>query len=96
MTITITSQNGEQSFDPNPADAGGETVVFRNADNVVHRVVLNDGTIDTGNIAPNATSSAFVMPAAGTHYHCSVHPDMIGAVNQSGGGAPPTCVGIYC
>lgn len=95
ITITITRQNGAQSFSPNPASAGGETVVFRNTDSVVHRVLLNDGSIDTGDIAPGATSAPVSMPATGTNYHCSLHPDMIGAVNGSSG-PPPACEGPYC
>ena len=95
ITITITRQNGAQSFSPNPAAAGGQTVVFRNADSVVHRVLLNDGSIDTGNIAPGATSGEIQMPATGTNYHCSVHPDMVGAVSGTSG-APPPCEGPYC
>jgi plastocyanin len=95
ITITITRQNGAQSFSPNPATAGGQTVVFRNADSVVHRVLLNDETIDTGNIAPGATSGEIQMPAQGTNYHCSLHPDMIGAVSGTSG-APPACEGPYC
>ena len=96
FTITVNRQNGAQSFSPNPATAGGQMVVFRNADSVVHRVVLNDGSIDTGNISPGATSAAFRMPSGGTNYHCSLHPDMIGAVNPETGGPPPMCEGIYC
>ena len=95
LTITITRQNGAQSFSPNPASAGGQTVVFRNADSVVHRVRLNDGSIDTGDIAPGATSAPVQMPPDGTNYHCSVHPDMIGAVSGTAGGPPP-CDGPYC
>jgi plastocyanin len=96
LTITITRQNGAQSFSPNPASAGGQTVVFRNADSVAHRVRLNDGSIDTGDIAPGATSAAVEMPSGGTNYHCSLHPDMIGAVSGASGGPPPTCEGPYC
>jgi plastocyanin len=95
VTITITRQNGTQSFSPNPVSAAGQMVVFRNTDSIVHRVQLNDGTVDTGNIAPNQTSVAVLMPAAGTNYHCTIHPDMIGAVNSSGG-PPPACEGPYC
>lgn len=95
LTITITRQNGSQSFSPNPASAGGQTVVFRNTDSVVHRVRLNDGSVDTGDIAPGATSAPVQMPADGTNYHCSVHPDMIGAVSGTAGG-PPQCEGPYC
>ena len=95
LTITITRQNGAQSFSPNPASAGGQTVVFRNADSVVHRVMLNDASIDTGDIAPGATSRPVQMPGGGTNYHCSLHPDMIGAVNGTAG-PPPACEGPYC
>jgi plastocyanin len=95
LTITITRQNGAQSFSPNPASAGGEMVVFRNADSIVHRVQLNDGSIDTGNIAPGGTSAAVLMPGSGTNYHCTIHPDMIGAVSGTTG-PPPACQGPYC
>ena len=96
MTITIRRQNGAQSFDPNPALAGGQMVVFRNSDTVTHRVALNDGNVDTGDIAPGATSRAVQMPSNGTNYHCSIHADMIGSVNASSGAAPPPCEGNYC
>ena len=95
ITITITRQNGAQSFSPNPVSAGGQPVVFRNADTIVHRVQLNDGSIDTGNLAPGATSAEVMMPSNGTNYHCTVHPDMIGAVS-GGSGPPPPCEGPYC
>lgn len=96
VTITIRGERGNQSFEPNPASAGGRMVVFHNADTVVHRVRLNDGSIDTGDIAPGATSAAFLMPSSGTNYHCSVHPTtMVGAVSGAAGGPPP-CEGPYC
>jgi plastocyanin len=95
VTITITRQNGAQSFSPNPVTAAGPMVVFMNSDSQIHRVQLNDGTLDTGNIAPGATSAAVLMPGAGTNYHCTIHPDMIGAVNSTGE-PPPVCEGPYC
>jgi len=94
-TIAINGQNGTQAFSPNPAALGGLTVAFKNNDSVTHRVVLNDGSLDTGDIAPGATSRAMVMPTAGANYHCSLHPGMIGAVS-SGSGPPPACTGLYC
>ena len=93
-TIAITTNNGARSFSPNPATLGGQMVVFRNSDSAVHRVRLNDGSLDTGDIAPGGTSAPLRMPAAGTNYHCALHPTMIGAVAPSGG-APPPCEG-YC
>lgn len=95
MTITILGERGVQSFSPNPALAAGQTVVFRNNDSVVHRVRLNDLSIDTGDIAPGATSRQVVMPVTGTNYHCFLHPAMIGAVG-SAGAEPPPCTGLYC
>jgi plastocyanin len=96
FTITVNRQNGLQSFSPNPASAGGQMVVFRNADSVVHRVRLNDLSIDTGDIAPGATSRAVQVPANGTNYHCAIHTDMTGSVNAASGAPPPQCEGIYC
>jgi plastocyanin len=95
-TIVITSNNGARSFSPNPAALGGQMVTFRNNDTVVHRVRLNDASLDTGDIAPGATSTALLMPTMGTNYHCSLHTSMIGAVGPSGGTPPPACVGEYC
>lgn len=95
-TIVITSNNGARSFSPNPAALGGQMVVFRNNDTVLHRVRLNDGSLDTGDIAPGATSMPLLMPTAGTNYHCMLHTSMIGAVAPSGGAPPPACVGEYC
>ena len=95
VTITIVGDRGSQSFTPNPATAAGRSVVFRNTDSVVHRVRLNDLSIDTGDIAPGATSAPVNMPASGTNYHCSLHTTMVGAVG-GGNTGPPPCQGIYC
>jgi plastocyanin len=95
-TITIVGQNGTQAFTPNPASFGGQQVVFKNNDSITHRVVLNDGSVDTGDIPPGGTSKTVAMPAAGTNYHCAIHPGMIGSTSAGAGMAPPTCEGPYC
>jgi plastocyanin len=95
-TIAIVGQNGTQAFTPNPSSFGGQQVVFRNDDRVTHRVVLNDGSVDTGDIAPGATSRPVAMPAAGTNYHCAIHPGMIGSASAAAGAPPPPCEGQYC
>lgn len=95
-TISIIADRGAQSFDPNPASASlGQTIAWRNTDSVVHRIVSNDGGLDTGNISPGATSTAVALPTDGTNYHCTIHPGMIGSVNRASG-TPPPCTGIYC
>jgi len=96
VTIHIKGQNGNASFSPNPADAGGQTVVFKNDDTIVHHVQLNDGSIDTGDIAPGATSKVVTMPSSGTNYHCTIHGTMIGQVLTSNDEPPPPCTGFYC
>ena len=95
-TINIVGQNGTQAFSPNPASFGGQTIVFKNNDSVSHRVFLNDGSIDTGSIAPGATSAQLQMPSSGTNYHCSIHPGMVGSVSAASGAPPPPCEGPYC
>jgi plastocyanin len=81
VTITVVSENGAQSFTPNPATLpAGQMVVWRNADRVTHRVVLNNGSLDTGDIAPGASSRPMSINTGGGPYHCSIHPSMVGAI----------------
>ena len=96
FTITIAGQAGERSFSPNPAPAGGQMVVFRNSHNVVHRIRLSNGTFLTTELQPNMISQPVQIPAAGAHYHCSLHPEMIGVVNATSGVPPGACEGPYC
>jgi plastocyanin len=78
--IDVVRENGAQSFSPNPATVpAGQMVVWHNIDTVTHRVVLNDGTLDTGNIAPGAFSAPMMLRAVGP-YHCSIHPSMVGTI----------------
>ncbi len=96
-TISIAGQRGSQSFSPNPASAGGRMVMWRNDDGETHHIVANDGSFDTGDIAPSATSTMVQMPQGGLNYHCSIHPTtMFGAIGGGGGAAPPACEGLYC
>jgi len=97
VTVGIVADRGSQSFAPNPAAmTGGATIAWRNDDGVVHRIVANDGSFDTGNLAPGATSTPVTPPGAGANYHCSIHPTMVGAIGSSAGEPPPPCTGIYC
>jgi plastocyanin len=97
VTISIVATSGTQSYNPNPAvQTQGATVAWRNSDGVVHRIVANDGSFDTGDIAPGATSRALTVAATGVNYHCSLHPAMIGAIGSAQGDPPPPCSGQYC
>ena len=81
MTITIVGINGAMSFSPNPATLpAGQMVVWHNVDSITHRVVLNDGSLDTGDIAGGASSQAMAINTSGGPYHCSIHPVMVGTI----------------
>ena len=97
VTINIVATSGAQSYNPNPAmQTQGVTVAWRNSDGVIHRIVANDGSFDTGDLAPGVTSRALSVSAAGVNYHCSLHPEMIGAIGSTQGQGPPPCTGQYC
>ena len=81
VTISVVGVNGAQSFAPNPATLpAGQMVVWHNIDSIVHRVVLNDGSLDTGNLAPGASSQPMSINTGSGPYHCSIHPSMVGTI----------------
>ena len=95
-TISILGERGSQSFSPNPASAGGQMVAWQNNNGATHRIVANDGSFDTGDLAAGATSRMVQAPQGGLNYHCSIHPTtMFGAIGGVGGQAPPPCT-EYC
>ena len=96
VTITITGQGGKLAFTPNPATvAAGQTVVFKNNDTVAHRVMLDDGNIQTADIAPGGTSAAVAI-GGNKSYHCTIHPGMVGGFNGTEVEPPPNCNMAYC
>jgi plastocyanin len=90
ITVTIMGQRNDQSFSPNPVPiAQGNLVVWQNNDNTVHRIVMNDGSFDSGNISPGAMSGTMRLSASGGAYHCAIHPTtMFGSINIAT--VPPT------
>jgi len=97
VTINVVAINGAQSFSPNPSTVpAGQMVVWHNIDTVTHRVVLDDRSVDTGDLAPGASSRPMAIAGAGSGpYHCSIHPVMVGSINQDTPSATP-CQGPYC
>lgn len=98
VTITITGQGGRLAFSPNPATVQpGQMVVFKNNDTVAHHMVLDDGTVQTPDIAPGATSAPVAMGTTGSKtYHCTIHPGMVGGFNGAEAEPPPNCNQAYC
>jgi plastocyanin len=78
-------QRNDQSFSPNPAAVTqGGLIVWRNTDNTVHRIVMNDGSFDSGDLGPGATSAAMRLSSSGGQYHCTIHPTtMFGSINAA-------------
>lgn len=96
VTINVMGVKGKQSFSPNPADVpAGSSAIFVNKDTVTHRVVLDDLSIDTGNIAPGGQSQVIQLGGINKSYHCSLHPSMVGSLNAAATPDPEPCTG-YC
>ena len=90
VTVSVVAINGAQSFSPNPAARPtGQRIVWHNIDSVTHRVVLNDGSFDSGNLAPGASSAPMTITSTGAAYHCSIHPEMVGSDNMASALATP-------
>jgi plastocyanin len=80
ITIDALAINGAQSFSPNPEKVpAGLMVAWRNVDRQTHRIVLDDRSVDTGNLAPGASSAPMPIGAPG-RYHCTIHPEMVGTI----------------
>jgi len=96
VTVNIMGVKGKLSFSPNPADVGaGQLVVFHNTDVVTHHITLDNGSLQTTDIAPGATSAALAVGAANVAYHCTIHPSMVGSFNGAATPEPVPCTG-YC
>lgn len=57
------------------------TVIWVNQDSVTHTVTANDGSFDSGPIAPGKTfRHTFLTEGVAVRYHCTIHPSMLGRV----------------
>ena len=88
VTINIVGSSGPTAFSPNPAQAAsGSTIVWKNSDSRTHNIVMDDGLVLVGSLAPGASSAPVPLRGSGGNYHCSIHPSMVGGIN--GAPAPP-------
>jgi plastocyanin len=78
--VQVVIQNFTYNPDPIPVPVGG-SVVWVNKDSMDHTATADDGSWDTGSIAPGTQSSPiqFSNPGPST-YHCTPHPFMTGTV----------------
>lgn len=80
VTVAIVATNGNRSYVPNPVQTGGQPLIFKNNDSANHRIVMDDGSVDFGSLAPGASSPARSITGAG-NFHCTIHPSMVGSIN---------------
>jgi plastocyanin len=85
VTIDIAEINGPFSFYPNPTSVQpGQALFWRNSDQVTHHIVLDDGSVDTGTLAPGTLSQPKTISGSGGTYHCTIHPSMVGRIMVTG------------
>jgi len=100
-TVTILSSNGlanlgANSFSPNPVPASqGSMLMFHNSDSVTHHIVLDDGSLDVGNLNPGQSSATLMLTTSGGQYHCIIHPSMVGSINVPTDSGPMPSPGGY-
>ena len=94
VSVTIVKSTGNEAFSPNPVKANtGDTVMFRNSDTTMHRLVLDDGSADFGEVAPGSTSRGVVLRnASPVTFHCTLHATMVGSINGAFAPETPPCV----
>src|SRR3954468_3582287 len=92
VTVAIIGPSGSSSFTPNPASAtSGQTVAFKNNDGTMHHLVADNGSWESGDIAPGATSKILtVSTSSALNFHCTIHPTMVGTINGATAPPPPT------
>jgi plastocyanin len=60
--------------------AAGTTVTWTNNDGTAHTVTADDGSFDSGNIAPGNSFTHTFNGMGTVNYHCTIHPMMRAAV----------------
>jgi plastocyanin len=76
-----------KGFAFNPATITAKVVdeiTWTNGDSTAHTVTLDDKSVDSGNVAPNATFKHAFTSAGTFPYHCTIHPNMKGTITISG------------
>jgi len=67
----------QMHFDPAKLNVkAGETVEWKNEDIFTHTVTANDGSFDSGAIAPGASWQTTISKTGTIAYHCGPHPNM--------------------
>ncbi len=60
--------------------SAGTTVTWVNNDTAAHTVTADDGSFDSGNLAPGDSFTHTFTSAGSFSYHCNYHPNMVATV----------------
>lgn len=83
VTIGAAAVGYLAEFSPNPVNVKvGDSVKWKNDDDVDHTATADDDSFDTGNVAAGGSSGLITFTRTGTFdYHCEIHPQtMMGQV----------------
>jgi plastocyanin/uncharacterized membrane protein len=67
----------------------GDVVEWKNEDIFSHSATADDGSFDSGLIAPGRSWQTTIRGAGTIGFHCRPHPNMTGSLVVSSGAAPP-------
>lgn len=64
-------------------------ITWTNRGATTHTVTFDDGSLDSGPIAPGETFTAMLANVGEHSYHCTFHPTMHGTISAVGQQLPP-------
>jgi plastocyanin len=72
---------GDRAYTPDNLDVTvGTSVTWTNTDSTSHTSTSDGAGWNSGTIAPGGRFSVVLQTAGTFHYHCSIHPGMVGTV----------------
>jgi plastocyanin len=72
---------GSQAFAPDDLNvSAGTTVTWKNTDAVAHTSTSDAAGWDSGVVNPGGQFSTTFQTPGTYHYHCAIHPGMVGTV----------------
>lgn len=84
VAIVEGSSTDDWGYDPSTLGvAVGDTVVWTNTGEIEHTVTADDGSFDSGNIAPGGTFEYTFTEEGDFAYHCEPHPFMVASITVS-------------
>ena len=85
-TATVSIVSGARTltttaYSPNPITVSrGTTITWVNNDNATHDQIADNGSFNSGDVAPGAQGSVTLQNAGTIAYHCGRHPNMVGTI----------------